>query len=70
MKTEKLRSALVNKDKVRGALRSFCDQNELPYFKVWRFAKGKTQKLEHDLGLRVSNLIQIEQCKAEKALQA
>jgi hypothetical protein len=57
MKTEEIRSLLVEKAKKRGELKRFCKSNDLPYFTLWRFASRKTDKLDHNLGSKLTVLL-------------
>lgn len=56
METEQIRQWLSRIANERGMLKKFCKQNDLPYFNLWRFANGKTEKLDHELGQKITRL--------------
>lgn len=57
MDTNKIRSLLSKMASRHGQLKKFCEQNNLPYFTVWRIANGKTERIEHELGIKLSELL-------------
>lgn len=60
MDTSEIRAALAEKATRHGALKDFCKKNDLSYSTVWRFAKGMTDKIDHSLGIKISELLNNE----------
>lgn len=57
MDTDKIREFLASKAEKHGELKNFCKQIDVPYWTVWRIAKKKTSKIDHDLAIKLSSAI-------------
>ncbi|WP_264346159.1 hypothetical protein [Rheinheimera sp. MM224] len=53
MTVSELRGVLASMLQIRGKLRKTCEELNVDYLKVWKFAKNKTKKIDHDLAQRL-----------------
>lgn len=56
---DQILTQLKQYSETRGCLRQFCQSQNLPYWKVWKFTNGEIKKLSMQFGCEISKAIEL-----------